>query len=329
MLKADSLQNYKLLSKFYFFTHSFFQENSFDYLKTPSLVICPGTEPALEVFATQLKLESKSQNLFLATSPEIHLKKALMAGFRNIYEITTSFRNGEITDRHQPEFQILEWYRAHSDLQKIQQDLIDLIEYLHQKLSNFHLPLKKPKQIRRISIAELFQIHLNFMLTPETDFNALAHLCEQKNYRIHPCDQIDDLFFWLMNTQIEPHLNPDELTFVELYPPYQAALATLTKSGWANRFEAYWQGYELCNAFQELNDESTQRARALADLEKKKKLGKTPITLDEEFLANISLLPPAAGVALGLERLFMSLTGLREISQCTLFPHKIESLQKN
>lgn len=329
MLKADSLENYKLLSKFYFFTHSFFQDHGFDYLKTPSLVVCPGTEPALEVFATQLKLESKSQNLFLATSPEIHLKKALIGGFTNIYEITTSFRNGEITDRHQPEFQILEWYRAHSNLQDIQQDLIDLIEYLHKQLSVFQASLKKPKQIKRTSVAELFQTHLHFTLTPETDFNALAQLCEQKSYRFHPSDQIDDLFFWLMNTHIEPHLNPDDLTFVELYPPYQAALATLTKSGWANRFEAYWQGYELCNAFQELNDESTQRARALEDLQKKKKLGKTPINLDEEFLANISRLPPSAGVALGLERLFMSLAGLQEISECTLFPHKIESLQKN
>lgn len=329
MLKADSIKTYKLLSKFYFFTHSFFQEKNFDYLKTPSLVICPGTEPALEVFHTQLKLESKTQNLFLATSPEIHLKKALIAGFNNIYEITTSYRNGEITDRHQPEFQILEWYRAHSNLQNIQQDIIELIEYLYQKLSIFDLPLKKPKKIKRVSIAELFQTHLHFSLTPETDFNALAQLCEQKNYRIHPSDQIDDLFFWLMSTQIEPHINPEELTFVEQYPPYQAALATLSDLGWANRFEAYWQGYELCNAFQELNDESIQRARALEDLEKKKKLGKTPIPLDEDFLTKISRLPPSAGVALGLERLFMSLTGLQEISECTLFPHKIESLQKN
>lgn len=333
MSKADPHSKYRLLSKFYFFTHQFFQNQDFVYLKTPSLVICPGTEPSLEVFQTELKLESKSKFLFLATSPELHLKKALTQGFTKIYEITTSYRNGEITDRHQPEFQILEWYRTHSTLADIKKDFADMITYLAQNLKSLNhtssqLRIHQPAQIYSVTIAELFKQHLNFNLQPQTHFSELAELSQSLGYKTHPKDTIDDLFFWLMTTHIEPNLNPDDLVFVEDYPPYQAALATLSDSGWAQRFEAYWQGYELCNAFQELNDESIQRARAEEDLQKKIFLNKTPIPLDEDFLACVSQLPPSAGVAVGLERVFMCLLGLSSISDCTLFPHKIESLEK-
>lgn len=333
MLKAELKKTYQYLSKFYFFTHDFFQSQDFLLIKTPQLVVCPGTEPSLEVFATNLKLESKSQSLFLATSPEIHLKKALSMGFQNIYEITTSFRNGEITDRHQPEFQILEWYRSGADLEQIKIDLSQLIHFLADQLISLKFDesrsIKKPQSIYSIQIAELFLQHLEFNLRPDTCFDELQNLCLKLNYRAHPSDTIDDLFFWLMTEHIEPKLNPNDLIFVENYPPFQAALATLNPQGWANRFEAYWQGYELCNAFQELTDIKMQRKRALEDLQKKKLLNKTPIPLDEDFFVALETMPArAAGVAVGLERVFMCLYGLNSISACTLFPHKIESLQK-
>ena len=83
--------------------------------------------------------------------------------------------------------------------------------------------------------------------------------------------------------KIEFQWPPDRLVFIEKYPPYQAALARIGSDGWAERFEVYWNGLELANAFHELNNPDIQRVRAEADLAKKKLLGKKDITLDADF----------------------------------------------
>jgi lysyl-tRNA synthetase class 2 len=116
--------------------------------------------------------------------------------------------------------------------------------------------------------------------------------------------------------KIENQWPKDRLVFVEKYPPYQAALARVGSDGWAERFEAYWQGLELANAFHELNNPVLQRERAEDDLKKKQQLGKKPIELDAEFFAALDYgLPPAAGIALGLERLYMALYRLPDIKR--------------
>lgn len=312
--KIQTIQNF---SRFVYLVHTFFQQRGFTYIKTPQLVVCPGTEPSLEVFATELQLESKKKKLFLATSPEIHLKKAVAQGFEKIYEITSSFRNGEITDRHQPEFLICEWYRSHEKLASLQNDILDLIAMICEDLK-----CEKPIAVSKASVADLFKKHLDFNFTPQTSFADLSALCLQHGYIPHESDSIDDLFFWLLTQKIESQMPADELIFVEKYPAYQAALANLDEQGWAMRFEAYWKGYELCNAFDELRDQATQRLRSQEDLDKKKKMGKTEILLDEEFFQAVGKLPPTVGVALGLERVFMAAFNLKEIQDLNLFSYK-------
>ncbi|RYZ77811.1 MAG: EF-P lysine aminoacylase GenX, partial [Proteobacteria bacterium] len=104
---------------------------------------------------------------------------------------------------------------------------------------------------------------------------------------------------------------------------YQAALARLTEDGWGDRFEVYWQGLEIANAFHELNDPNVQRERFAEDLLKKKKMNKELIPVDEEFLQCLEAgMPPSAGIALGLERLFMAMTGFTQIADTRLFPIK-------
>lgn len=296
----------------------YFSQKKFLELKTPTLVPCPGTEPSLDVFKTELKIGSHHKTMFLPTSPELHLKKSLAMGAERIFEIAPCFRNGELTERHQPEFLMLEWYRAFSDLNEIKQDVLSLVNFLCQELK-----ITAPKKIKSYTVAELFHLHCEFLLKPETSEEELRALAQQKGVDVRAAESIDDVFFLIFTEKIENQFDPEELVFVEAYPPYQAALARVTPEGWGDRFEFYWRGLELGNAFNELNDPRIQRQRSREDLAKKKTAHKEPVPLDEEFFQLLEAgMPPAGGIAVGLERLFMAMTRTVDLGEIRLFPYK-------
>ena len=288
-----------------------FAEKSFQEVKTPTLVVCPGTEPSLEVFRTEFKLESKSLSYFLPTSPELNLKKLLAEGAEKIFEIAPVFRNGELTERHHPEFLMLEWYRAFSNLAKIKMDVMDLVDIVAEKIK-----APKPAGILTYSVRDLFKTHCQFDFTPDTGIEELKALAERLNVDVSAAGCIDDYFYLIFMDKIEHKWPKDHLVFVEKYPPYQAALARIGADGWAERFEFYWQGYEIGNAFHELNDPELQLKRAKDDLERKLDMGKCEIPLDSAFFESLKFgLPPTAGIAVGMERLYMAMTGKENISE--------------
>ncbi len=300
------------------FIRDFFKEREFLEVRTPVLVPCPGTEPTLDVFSTELQIGSRKRKLFLPTSPELHLKKALALGADKIFELANCFRNGEITQRHQPEFMMLEWYRAYSNLSEIKDDVVNLVSFLAHRFS-----LTAPRQVLSYSVADLFKKYCDFDLTPLTTAEELNALAARLQVDVHSAESIDDLFFLIFMEKIESRLESQDLIFVEKYPPYQAALARLTKDGWGDRFEVYWQGYELANAFHELNHPEIQRLRSIEDLDKKTRMQKEEIGLDQEFFDCLDAgMPPSGGIALGVERLFMCLFGIADIRELKIFPLK-------
>src|SRR5262245_1152195 len=115
---------------------TFFDAQDFEEVETPLLVAAPGMEPYLEVFETRLTTaRGASHRAFLTTSPEYAMKKLLVAGLPRIYQICKSFRNGEEVSRgHNPEFTILEWYRAHADYRAIMTDCEQLLMHLWRAL---------------------------------------------------------------------------------------------------------------------------------------------------------------------------------------------------
>jgi elongation factor P--(R)-beta-lysine ligase len=315
-LLAPALQEPKMLSssqeiqrKWFEFlqqVRQFFTGKGFQEAQTPSLVVCPGTEPFLDLFSVG--------NYYLPTSPELSLKKMLAGGYEQIFEIRPCFRRGEISERHQPEFWMLEWYRAFHGLEQIMQDTLHLIEFMGGDVTGF----------QRKSMADLFQEKLQFHLTPKTSIHELKALADQvglgstvRNYEIW-----DDVFYLLFIEKIEPFLDSENPLIVEKYPPSQAALARLTEDGWGERFELYWKGFEIANAFHELNDPQIQAERFQTDLDLKKSLGKDVPSLDPDFLDALKAgMPPSGGIALGLERLFMGLHGIKDIRELRVFPY--------
>lgn len=285
----------------------FFVSRGLTEIETPSLVICPGLEPALEPFATVLHSGSQIQELYLPTSPEIHLKKALCLGVTDIFEIKVCYRNGEISEHHQPEFHMLEWYRAYSDLDLVIDDLSDLVQSVGGE---------RPQVT---TFRELMKQHLGVDLTPQTDAATLRSWCAEQKLQPESHDTWNDLFHRLWIDRVETKLK--QPTIVRDFPPSMAALARRKEDGWADRFEFFWNGLEIANAFHEVNDPNEQLERWQEEQAERRRLGTSPLPMDKELLRKMKMhgLPPTGGIALGVERLFMAAHNVHDIRTIKLF----------
>lgn len=298
---------------------SYFQSLGLVEMNTPTLVVCPGMEVHLEPFSSEWTIGSWKRQLFLPTSPELHLKKLLAMGWTDVFEIKSCFRNGEISQHHEPEFHMLEWYRAYANLNLVEQDLIQMLEHLRK----MDLVQGGIGQVQRWSVSELFEHFLNFCLKPETSWQELIEVAQKQGLTIEQAQGMnwDDLFHWLFLERIEREIHqwPDPV-IVYNYPPSQAALARLTPDGWADRFELYWRGLEIANAFNELNDPDEQESRMVREQKLRQDLGRADVPIDQEFLKGLRAgLPPTGGIALGLERLFMAANRIQNIDEVRAF----------
>ena len=278
---------------------------------TPALSKAAVTAPYLHSFT----VSGAGSKYYLHTSPEFAMKRLLAAGSGDIYQIAKVFRAAELGARHNPEFTLLEWYRLGFDPQRLMDEVAELIIAVL-------LPSEAP-QVQRFSYRELFQHYLECDPLRATA-RELAHcasrcgLTPPDSMPDNECDPWLDLLF---SHCIEPQLDPKKLIFVFDFPASQAALARIRPDNppVAERFELYWGGLELANGFHELNDAAEQRARFEADNQARTKLGLPQMPLDEHLLAALPYLPDCAGVALGIDRLLMVLTGKTRISEVLAF----------
>jgi lysyl-tRNA synthetase class 2 len=274
----------------------FFKSRGFVEVETPLLVAHPGMEPHLEVFKTELVTASgRRADGYLTTSPEYAMKKLLAAGLPRIFQICKAFRNREeVSAGHNPEFSMLEWYRADADYTALMDDCEALLN-----------ELGSPGPLERISVADAFRRYAGIELdeieaTPDTTWEQAFHLV-------------------LLN-EVERNLHR---TILFDYPIELAALARAKPSDprFAERFELYVGGLELGNAFSELTDSVEQRRRLEAEREERIANGRTVYDLDEDFIRALEIgIPPSAGIAVGVDRLVMLLTGAPAIRDVLWFP---------
>ncbi len=294
---------------------SFFELKGLIFVGTPSLVECPGTEPHLLPFETEINLDNKKEKLFLPTSPEMHLKKLLCQDWTDIFEIKKCFRNGELSSIHEPEFFLLEWYRSFFSLDDLIQDVLSFFNFLSQQ-SFFKGEMPTFKEY---GVKELFLKFLGFSLTPETTREDLLSLVQKRNLVFSKNDTWEDLFHLLFFNFIEPKLEFNQVTIVRDYPPSLRAYAQINFEGWADRFEVYWRGFELANAFYEVTNRKEQAHLFQQHLKERK----DSVSCDEKLLELMSQgMPPCSGIALGLDRLFLALSERTQLSEIKLFPYK-------
>jgi lysyl-tRNA synthetase class 2 len=305
----------------------FFNENDFLEVETPIMTPIPGMEPHLTPFESDFTDPyGQKTTLYLNTSPELQMKKLLGAGFGNIYNITKVFRNGEVSGgRHNPEFTMLEWYRVNASYKDLMEDcenlIIDLADSPTLNFGEHSIDISKPWD--HFTVNELFQKYCNIDLEQNKDFETLKKTAKKHDYNANGCNNWDDLFYKIFLNEIEPTLGFNKPIFVYDYPSSQAALSKKKADNpfWAERFELYIAGNEIANAYGELIDSKEQRTRLQEEQALRKKLNKPVFHIDEEFLTSLeSITVPCAGIALGIDRLFMVLLNKKTIEEVLLFP---------
>lgn len=272
----------------------FFASRGYLEVETPIAVPSPGLDLHLDAFEVVSTVgNTADQRRFLSTSPEYQMKRLLAEGHERIFQITRAFRAGETGDRHNSEFTILEFYRAHADVEAIMRDT----EQLVARLTRGAVTLRAG---RRIDVRPPFR-----RTTLLEAFARYAGSTAEETLRL--AEREPDAFFHKLAFEVEPALEKlDHAVFVTEYPASQASLARKKPGDLrvAERFELYVAGVELCNGFGELTDPHEQRARLEHDQSERRKLGKPIYPIDGRFLAALERgLPECAGNAIGLDRL--------------------------
>jgi lysyl-tRNA synthetase class 2 len=284
---------------------AYFEREGFLEVETPLRVPAPGVDLHVDALA--------AHGGHLITSPELHMKRLLVGGLPRIFQLARSSRSEELGALHEPEFTMLEWYRAFAGAEDVQADTEQLVAAVAIALSGgSFLTLPDGRRIDvtppfpRITVREAFAEHAGV-----SDAVELA-LSDEARY------------FELLVAEVEPGLARESRPlFLCKYPKNQASLARISESdpSTAERFELYVGGVELCNGFDELTDPHEQRRRFLEERALRELSGRPCYPLDERFLsALVEGMPRAAGNALGFDRLLMLALGVSSIADVMAFP---------
>ena len=314
-------------------TRKWFDQQGFIETETPLMVQAPSPEAQfslMQVHGETRKNEDLPQmtNAFLITSPEYQMKRMLVGGFEKIFQICRCFRNGEIGPLHHPEFTMLEWYRAHGSLRDVMNDVTQLCRYLSTNVSGT-LPMTD-QSWPILRVRDLFQDKLGIRLSGRESPQELLAQAQDAGMsktvedltESNPEELTYESVFFRLWDQIEPELGRECPVWVWEWPLPLASLARpLPDSpGFADRAECYVNGIELANGFGELTDPEEQLRRFQSDLELREKTSRQPVPLDHKFLQSLREgMPHSAGMALGLDRLLLWLTGTKNISQVLTF----------
>lgn len=249
---------------------AFFYDRDYVEVETPVRVKTPCMELHIDAEA--------SGDHFLRTSPEIYHKQLLTAGYPRIFEMGKCFRSGEFGPLHNPEYTMLEWYRADADYMEVLEDTKALLSCIWPEVFN---------DWKLLNVSEAF---IEF-----------AGWDPAGNYD-------EDRFDIDLVEKVEPAVKKLGGAVVLKDYPIEAAALSRRKAGnalLAERWELYIDGVELANAYSELTDAAEQRRRFAECAERRKSMGKEVYSVDENFLQSLEKMPDAGGVALGIDRLLM------------------------
>ncbi len=293
----------------------YFDRWAFLEVETPAMVPSPGLDLHLDAFP----IAGAGPARWLITSPEYQMKRILGGGAPRIYQMCRCFRREELGERHEPEFTMVEWYRAFADADEVMDDTERLVAHVAQTVWNGSTvipargtPVDVAPPWDRMTVQEAFARH--------ADVDAEAVLASGATK-----DESEEAFFRILVDQVEPQLGRSRPVFLTDWPASMASLARLDPHdpSVAQRFEAYVDGVELCNGFAELVDPVEQRVRLERDQRARQQRGMTMYPIDEAFLGALEEgLPPCAGNALGFDRLVMLVLGARHIEEVVAIPNR-------
>ncbi len=276
----------------------FFVEQGYLEVETPVRLVSIAPEIHIEPL--------KTEDWFLQTSPELCMKRLLAAEIPQIFQICKCFRKNERGARHLPEMTLLEWYRAGIDYYALMDECEKMLCYVADLMEVGNTidwggeKIKLSGPWERLTLHEAFQRYARIPLD-----DAIAA----------------DSFEEILVEQVEPNLGVQVPAFIYDYPAKLGSLARLKKNNQniAERFELYIGGIELANGFSELIDAQEQRRRFENERKAIQACGREPGPMPEKFLAELENMPETAGIALGVDRLVMLLTGSESIDKVVAF----------
>lgn len=310
----ELLKKYMVREKVVDTIRSFFKKQGFHEVFTPVLVSVPSIEPNLEVFKTELRTSKGIQkDAYLIMSPEYSIKKLLAAGIGSCFEITRCFRNEEeVSELHNPEFTMLEWYRVGANYFDVMEDFENLFIEIINKV-NPKVDLKKWEYQGK-----------TYDLTPPWPRVKIPDAFK-KYTKIDVLKLLDEDFYKIYFNKVEPELKKMKKPyFIYDYPISQASLSKPSKDPhFAERFEVFLAGLELGNCFSELTDAGEQRKRFKMEKKEREQIGKSKYPIDEDLIKALeSGLPKVSGIAVGVDRLIMLAANVPSISETLFFPGK-------
>ena len=304
----------RLRARLYALIRGFFAERSVLEVETPLMSAAANTDPNIESFSTQFSghIDAGPRERWLRTSSEFAQKRLIAAGIGDCYELGRVFRNGEAGRRHNPEFTMLEWYRVGWDHRRLIDETVALVAAALALVG-------KSTNVYKSTYRDLFATTIG--IDPFTV--AIAQLrAALGDVQIDASGlSRDDWLDLLLTHRIQPDFPPDRVTVIYDYPASQCALAKVRNDDppVAERFELYVGAQELANGYHELTDAVEQRARFVRDNVRRRERGLRELPIDENLLAALESLPDCAGVALGIERLLMAMSGTDDIRDVLAF----------
>jgi len=314
-LEPAAVEAIRLRARLYEMIRGFFAERGVIEVETPVMSAAANTDPNIESFSTRFSghVDAGARERWLRTSSEFAQKRLLAAGIGDCYELGRVFRNGEAGRRHNPEFTMLEWYRVGWD---------------HRQLIDETIALVQGALGLGGTVAEVYATTYRDLFIDAVGFDPMAADEQQLRRALHGMrvhDEglgRDDRLDLLLTHRIQPAFPAGRITVVYEYPASQCALAKIRADDppVAERFELYVGQHELANGYHELTDAAEQRARFERDNARRRSRGLAELPLDENLLKALGSLPDCAGVALGIERLLMAMTGSEDIRAVLAFP---------
>lgn len=266
-------------------------------------------------------------DLYLRIAPELYLKRLIVGGFEKVFEINRNFRNEGISTKHNPEFTMLELYQAYADYH----DMMDLAEQLISTVAKEVLGTNRlsyqGKEIdvslpwERIPMLEAVKRYSGLDFNQLNSTDAAKNAVKEMGLEIEESDQWGDILNKVFEEKVEPNLV--QPTFIIDYPIEISPLAKKKEDQpeLTYRFELFINGWEIANAFSELNDPVDQKERFLRQLDKRKAGNDEAHMMDEDYVTALEYgMPPTGGLGMGIDRLVMLLTDSPSIRDVILFP---------
>jgi len=295
-------------------------------VETPMMHAIPGGATAKPFITHHNALDMQ---LYLRVAPELYLKRLVVGGLEQVYEINRNFRNEGVSTRHNPEFTMLELYQAYVTYTEIM-DVTEAIirDTAMQVLGTTQVrwdgeDIDLGPTFRRWRMDEAVRQHNpNITVSDCTDRDALAQHCQCLKIKIKPDWGWGKLLLEIFEATVEHTLI--QPTFITQHPLEVSPLARASDSepGFTDRFELFIGGKELANGFSELNDPEDQTARFQAQVAAKDSGDDEAMHFDADYIRALEYgMPPTGGLGIGVDRLVMLLTGSSSIRDVLLFPY--------